>query len=165
MRTEGDIRRGKGVEIYRNAKGGVVSVPVLAMNATDDWLELSDELIELEQQVVAATTVADTRAAKRAYNAKLLEVVCAYSDKLDPEVVAAEIGGEDLAAAYWRLREVSDPFDSVQRIKQDQAMRQFRDLPEDVITAALKIGLRDTPQLSTLSPSQDNSPVKEASGK
>ena len=164
MRNENDILKNKGVDIYRRPGGAIARVPILPMNEADDWLELTDDLIEMEQKIAAESGTA--RDLKRAYNRRLLEIVCAYSEHLDIDIVEAEATAQEISEAFWRLKEVTDPFDGVQRLAQKRVMEQmnpFMAMPDKVLEMAAEVGFNES-RRQTSSESQETSPEREACG-
>ena len=170
MRTEAKVLPNKAVEVYTRVgeHGGKqhVCVPILPMNKADDWLDMTAELAEMEREIDAATTAKGTRELKRAYNKRLLEIVCAYNDELLPiDTVGAEATAEEISSAFWRLKEGTDPFDGVQRLAQKRVMEQIGVLPPAVMELAAKEGLRlSESRQPTSSESPETSPEREASG-
>lgn len=96
-----------------------VSVSVLPIAKADAWyvlaakVEVADGVL---QKLIMANDADGMQDARKQFRDAIYKCVCAYSEDLNLEKLSETVTPKQMAAAFFKLRESTDPFEACQSI-------------------------------------------------
>lgn len=145
MRDESAVRRNDPI-IIAEIDGITITTRILPINQADEWLAQADKVDALHTKAELRAGTPDQREARRAFNAALLDCICAYGNlKEHADRIRAGMTGEQAIEVFISLREMSDPFEAEKTRTQRAVMDMMTKLPAEVVTEALRISSQGSP--------------------
>ena len=174
MRTEQQIATGAPIYLFEveGKQGGkqTISVDVLSMDDSDEWLIKHVERVEGLRRTVAIEQVKSVSAgvkAHMAFSMALIEAICDYSGgALEPAELRRTITGEQAKEAYRGLFMTSSPFMAMEQEEANKTSTVMG-IMEAMGPEAIKKAIKANPDLfepQGESVSANGSLAKEASG-
>ena len=147
--TEREIRANKPFELFsveqENGKAKSYKVQCLPINRADDWLELALEVDDAHTaaQGAAGKPAKEQAAVRKKFNDAIYGCVFAYDPVNLPEDELRDVvTPAAMLMAFYKLRDLTDPFERAQQVMMDRMRDQMEAIPEALRATAMEAGMR-----------------------
>lgn len=138
MRSEAEIKANRPLELF-TVNGKTYTVKILPITQADEWLERMDQISELERKIgLAGIDRTAAREARRKFNEGIYDAVFSYDPhSVNRSEIEPHVTPEQMVEAFYKLVEVTDPFEQVQLRTLESLRVRLQGLPSGILEKAM----------------------------